>query len=144
MADQPVLIELKVDRPGDAAIADVVAKALEGRGGRLAVMSFDEVTVARLCQIVEGRPVGLLIDTLEKLGVEGVARQAGKARAMGCDYVGPHHSSLAAAVGAAGGFPLVTWTVRTAEELRLACEHSAGPIFEGFSAALAKSTRTPI
>src|SRR5690349_19352057 len=29
MADQPVLIELKVDRPGDTVIADVVAKALE-------------------------------------------------------------------------------------------------------------------
>jgi glycerophosphoryl diester phosphodiesterase len=140
MADQPVLIELKVDHPGDTAIADVVAKALEDREGRLAVMSFDEVTVARLCQIVEGRPVGLLIDALEKIGPEGVARQAGKARAMGCDYVGPHHSSLPAAAGAAGGLPLVTWTVRTEAELRLAREHSAAPIFEGLSAALAKSS----
>jgi glycerophosphoryl diester phosphodiesterase len=139
MADQPVLIELKVDRPGDTVIADVVAKALEDRGGRLAVMSFDEATVARLCSIIEGRPVGLLIDTLEKLGAEGVARQAGKARTMGCDYVGPHHSSLAVASAAAGGLPLVTWTVRSEAELRLAREHSAAPIFEGFSAALAKS-----
>ncbi len=139
MAEQPVLIELKVDRPGETAIADVVADTLKGRGGRLAVMSFDEATVARLCQVIEGRPVGLLVDTLEKLGPDGVARQAGMARAMGCDYIGPHHSSLAAASAAAGGLPLVTWTVRTAEELRLAREHSAAPIFEGFSAALAKS-----
>jgi glycerophosphoryl diester phosphodiesterase len=139
MADQPVLIELKVDRPGDTAIADVVAKALEDRGGRLAVMSFDEAAVARLCSIVEGRPVGLLVDTLEKLGPAGVARHAGKARAMGCDFIGPHHSSLAPVSAAAGGLPLVTWTVRSVAELRLAREHSAAPIFEGFSAALAKS-----
>jgi glycerophosphoryl diester phosphodiesterase len=140
MTDQPVLVELKVDRPGDTAIADIVAKTLEGRSGRLAAMSFDEATVARLCNIIEGRPVGLLVDTLEKLGADGVARQAGKARAMGCDYIGPHHSSLAAASAAAGGLPLVTWTVRTEDELRLARKHSAAPIFEGFSAALAKSS----
>jgi glycerophosphoryl diester phosphodiesterase len=116
-----------------------VAKALEGRGGRLAVMSFDAATVARLCNVIEGRPIGLLIDTLEKLGADGVARQAGKARAMGCDFIGPHHSSLAVALAAGGGLSLVTWTVRTEAELRVAREHSAAPIFEGFSAALAKS-----
>jgi glycerophosphoryl diester phosphodiesterase len=140
MADQPVLIELKVDRPGATAIADVVAETLKGLNGRLAMMSFDEATVARLCNIIGGRPVGLLIDTLEKLTPAGIERQAGKARAMGCDFVGPHHSSLAVASAAAGGLPLVTWTVRTEEELRLAREHSAGPIFEGLSAALAKSS----
>jgi hypothetical protein len=59
---------------------------------------------------------------------------------MGCDYLGPHLSSLEAIKDAAGGLPLVTWTVRTAEELRLAHEHSAAAIFEGFSAALAKSS----
>lgn len=144
LGDAPVLIELKVDRPEDTAIADVVAKALEGRGARLAVMSFDETAVARLCQIIDGRPVGLLIDTLEKLTSAGIERQAGKARAMGCDFVGPHHSSLAIAAVAAGGLPLVTWTVRSEEQLRLAREHSAAPIFEGISAALAKSSGTPI
>lgn len=140
LADQPVLIELKVDRPGDAAIADVVAKALKGRGGRLAVMSFDEAAVAQLCKVIEGRPVGLLIDTLEKLSPAGIERQAGKARAMGCDFIGPHHSSLAIAARAAGGLPLVTWTVRSEEQLRLAVQHSAAPIFEGLDAALAKSS----
>ena len=138
LADAPVLIELKVDRPGDTIIADIVAEALKGRNGRHAIMSFDDATVARLCHIIVGRPVGLLVDTLERLTPAGIERQAGKARAMGCDFVGPHHSSLAIAAAAAGGLPLVTWTVRTEEELRLAREHSAAPIFEGRIAALAK------
>jgi glycerophosphoryl diester phosphodiesterase len=144
MYGQPVLIELKVDLPGDTAIADAVAETLVGRGGQCAVMSFDAATVARLCLLIEERPVGLLVETLEKLGPSGVETLANKARAMGCDYVGPHHSSLAAAAAASGGLSLVTWTIRTPEELRLAYEHSAAPIFEGFSPALAKLPGTPI
>lgn len=138
MGDLPVLIELKVDTPGDTHIADVVADRLKDRGGRCAVMSFDDQTVARLCNLIEDRPIGLLIDTLEKLGPAGVELQAGKARIMGCDYIGPHHTSLAVASRASGGLPLVTWTVRTEVDLRLAREHSAAPIFEGISPALAK------
>lgn len=144
MGGLPVLIELKVDTPGDSHIADVVADALKDRSGLCAVMSFDEHTVARLCNLVEGRPVGLLIDTLEKLGAAGIELQAGKARIMGCDYIGPHHTSLAIAARSAGGLPLVTWTVRTEADLSLAREHSAAPIFEGISPALAKPSQTPI
>jgi glycerophosphoryl diester phosphodiesterase len=139
MENQPVLIELKVDIPGDAAVADVVAGILRDRSSKCAVMSFDEVTVARLCRLIEDRPVGLLIPPEPFAGVDAIRTMAARGRAMGCDYLGPHLSSLAAVKDAAGGLPLVTWTVRTPDELRLAREHSAAPIFEGFSAALAKS-----
>jgi glycerophosphoryl diester phosphodiesterase len=138
MADQPVLIELKVDRPGDTAVADVVADSLKGRGGKLAVMSFDEATVSRLCRIIEDRPIGLLIPPEPFAGVDAVRTATARGRAMGCDYLGPHLSSLGTVSGGAGGLPLVTWTVRTPDELRLARGHSAAPIFEGLSAALAK------
>jgi glycerophosphoryl diester phosphodiesterase len=140
MENQPVLIELKVDVPGGTAIADVVAGILRGRGGKCTVMSFDEATVARLCRIIEDRPIGLLIPPEPFVGVDVIRTMAARGRAMGCDYFGPHLSSLEAVKDATGGLPLVTWTVRTAEELRLAREHSAAPIFEGFSAALAKSS----
>ena len=63
---------------------------------------------------------------------------------MGCDYVAPHHSILGVMEAAAGGLPMVTWTVRTAEELALAQKYGAAPIFEGFSADLAKPAGTPI
>jgi glycerophosphoryl diester phosphodiesterase len=144
MGDLPVLIELKVNLPGDFAVADAVANALGERTGNWAVMSFDPGTVARVCHVIKDRPVGLLIGALQILGPSGVEAQAATARAMGCDFVGPHHSSLAVAAAASGGLPLVTWTVRTEDELRLAREHSAAPIFEGISAALAKPPGTPI
>jgi glycerophosphoryl diester phosphodiesterase len=140
MEDQPVLIELKVEVPAGAAIAEVVAEVLKGRSCRCAVMSFDQTTVARLCRVIEDRPIGLLIPPAPFAGVDAVRTMAARGRAMGCDYLGPHLSSLEAIKDATGGLPLVTWTVRTEDDLRLARDHSAAPIFEGFSAALAKSS----
>ena len=111
--------------------------------GLLAVMSFDEPTVAKLCRLVTDRPVGLLAIADNQVE-EDIAGKAASARAMGCDYVAPHHSVLDVMEAAAGGLPMVTWTVRTAEELALARKHGAAPIFEGFAADLAKSAGTPI
>jgi glycerophosphoryl diester phosphodiesterase len=147
MGDLPVLIELKVDAPG-GELAERVADLIDGQPGRMAVMSFDEPTVARLCQLVTGRPVGLLIAAEPLLGVEIVAAKAAKARAMGCDYLAPHLTSLATVGGLAGGLPLVTWTLRDPADLELAQKYAAAPIFEGFSPSsvpgLAKPGGTPI
>jgi glycerophosphoryl diester phosphodiesterase len=148
MSGLPVLLELKVDRPGDTAVVDVVASALKDRGGMLAAMSFDEPTVARLCHLIKDRPIGLLIDAEARIGVDAVAIKATKARAMGCDYLAPHLSSLSTASGHSGGLPLVTWTLRAPSDLELARKYAAAPIFEGFSpslvSGLAKPPGTPI
>ncbi len=142
MCDLPVLIELKIDAMA-GEVAERISDAIAERGGLLAVMSFDEPTVAKLCRLVRDRPVGLLAIADNQVE-EDIAAKAQSARAMGCDYVAPHHSVLAAMDAAAGGLPMVTWTVRTAEELALARKYDAAPIFEGFSADLAKSAGTPI
>jgi glycerophosphoryl diester phosphodiesterase len=142
MGDLPVLIELKVD--GAARdIADRVASAIEGLRGLFGVMSFDEPTVARLCRLVTDRPVGLLAIADNQIE-DTIRAKAMTARGLGCDYVAPHHSLLAVMQEAAGGLPMVTWTVRTPDELELARKHGAAPIFEGFSAALAIPPGTPI
>lgn len=147
MADLPVLIELKVDAPG-GALAERVADLIDGYPGRMAVMSFDEPTVARLCQLVSDRPVGLLIAAEPLLGAEIVAAKAASGRAMGCDYLAPQLTSLATVSGLAGGLPLVTWTLRDPADLELARKYAAAPIFEGFSpssvSGLAKAGGTPI
>ncbi len=142
MGGLPVLIELKVDGVA-GEIAERVAATIEGRGGLLAVMSFDEPTVGRLCRLVTDRPVGLLAIANNQVEAD-IAASAAAARAMGCDYIAPHHSVLAAMEAVAGGLPMVTWTVRTPEELALARKYGAAPIFEGFSPALAMRTGTPI
>jgi glycerophosphoryl diester phosphodiesterase len=138
----PVLIELKVD--GQAGpIADRVAELIAPRRGQYAVMSFDEPTVARLCRLVTDRPVGLLCIADNQVE-EDLLGKAAKARALGCDYIAPHHSALPVVAEASGGLPLVTWTVRTAEELAIARTFGAAPIFETISPALAKPRAAPI
>jgi glycerophosphoryl diester phosphodiesterase len=148
VAGIPVLLELKVDRPGDMAVADAVAGALKDGGGMLAAMSFDEPTVARLCHVIENGPIGLLIDAETRIGADAVAIKAARARAMGCDYLAPHMSSLSTASRHSGGLPLVTWTLRAPSDLELARKYAAAPIFEGFSpslvSGLAKPPGTPI
>ena len=142
MGEMPVLIELKVDG-AMGLIADYVADLISPREAPLAVMSFDEPTVARLCQLITNRPVGLLIGADDHVEHDLLAKAA-TARAMGCDYIGPHHSVLDTVAPAAGGLPLVTWTVRTPDELAVARKHGAAPIFEHLSPALAKPASTPI
>jgi len=146
MAGLPVLIEIKVDGLA-GEIADRVAEIIAGRDGPVAVMSFDEPAVARLCRLVTDRPIGLLCIADNQVEDDLIAKAAA-ARALGCDYIAPHHSVLAPIASASGGLPLVTWTIRTQEELLLARDYGAAPIFEGFAgsqlAPLALSPRTPI
>jgi hypothetical protein len=105
-------------------------------------MSFDEPTVARLCRLVTDRPVGLLAIADNQVEADIIAKAATAARLAAT--ISPHHSALEAIADAAGGLPLVTWTVRTAEELALARKHGAAPMFEGFSPALAMSSPNTI
>jgi glycerophosphoryl diester phosphodiesterase len=146
MAGLPVLIEIKVD--GHAGeIAERVAEVISDRDGPMAVMSFDEATVARLCRLVTDRPIGLLCIADNQVE-EDLAAKGATARALGCDYIAPHHSALEPIASASGGLPLVTWTIRTEIELQLARDYGAAPIFEGFTASqlapLALLPRRPI
>jgi glycerophosphoryl diester phosphodiesterase len=146
MAGLPVLIEIKVDGLA-GEIAERVADVIADRDGPIAVMSFDEPVVARLCRLVTDRPIGLLCIADNHVEEDLIAKAA-TARALGCDYIAPHHSVLAPVSSASGGLPLVTWTIRTEDELQLARDYGAAPIFEGFPqsqlAPLALSGRTPI
>lgn len=143
MDGRPVLIELKVDAPG-GDLADAVADAIAGLDAPCTVMSFDEATVVRLRELVSDRPVGLLIDKQSALKSDGVLAKMERAKGLGCDYAGPHVSSLVAAKAAGLRLPLVTWTVRSLIDLDIARQFGGAPIFETISPALAKSGGTPI
>jgi glycerophosphoryl diester phosphodiesterase len=141
MGDRPVLIELKIEGPTE--LAGRVAQVIAGHSGQLAVMSFDEATVASLCQLVTDRPVGLLIPPEVVIGADNVRAQAARGRAMGCDYLAPHFSSLAMTEEAGGGLPLATWTLREPAQLEIARRHSAAPIFEGVEPLLVAGLAMP-
>jgi len=135
----PTLIEIKIDAP-NRKIVPVLIEYMQRVEAPATVMSFDEWTVWRLAMLLPGFPIGQLIEPIEEIGADGVAAKADRARQGGCAYIAPHHTSLAIVRETELGeeFPLVTWTVRTQDQLRLAIRHSAAPIFEGLAPTLAK------
>ncbi len=143
MAGMPTLVEMKIDRDADGAglrsgVAALVA-ALNFSDTPAAAMSFDEPTMWRIQQSVPERPLGVLIEPDQPRQPGAAVEKARRGVEMKYAYLAPHHSVLAPVSGAASGLPLVCWTVRTPEELIAARKHSAAPIFEGLSPALAKS-----
>ena len=140
MAGLPTLIEVKIDPP-NRRILPLIIEYMNQSPATATLMSFDEPSVWRMTTLMPERQIGQLIEPVSDIGKDGVAHKAQTAIDVGCAYLAPHHSSLSAVrVGA----PLVTWTVRTEEELRLARKHGAAPIFEGLNPALAIPAGTPI
>jgi glycerophosphoryl diester phosphodiesterase len=144
MTGLPVLVELKTDetRRGDngnhAGIPRLI-EVLNTSRAIAAVMSFDERAVGGLGHAVRGRPIGQLIEPDEP-GDEGRAvMKAIRADQGPASYFAPHVSMLDDIAEQFGHVPLVTWTVRDQKQLAVARAAKAASIFEGFSAALAKS-----
>lgn len=144
MAGEPTLVELKTDgtkRGDDGNHAGIPAliEILNTSRAPAAVMSFDETAVGWLADAVHNRPIGQLIEPDEP-GDEGWAiMKAIRASQGQASYFAPHISSLDYITEQFGYLPRVTWTVRDLPQLASARAHGAAPIFEGFSAALAKS-----
>lgn len=132
----PVLIEMKVDNPGDTRIADVVSSRVADRDQLIALMSFDADTVRALRRANREFPVGLLVDAPERIGAANVGALAQLAARIGCDFLGPNTAMLGDLQDYSGA--LVTWTIRDPTMLQEAIAHQAAPIFEGFEPALAQ------
>lgn len=144
MAGEPTLVELKTDgtKRGDdgnhAGIPSLI-EILNTSRAPAAVMSFDETAVGWLADAVHNRPIGQLIEPDEP-GDEGWAiMKAIRASQGQASYFAPHISTIDYISEQFGYLPRVTWTVRDLPQLASARAHGAAPIFEGFSAALAKS-----
>jgi glycerophosphoryl diester phosphodiesterase len=152
MAGMPTLIEIKVDPapPGAEPNRSAVAATLDAirRSKAMAgVMSFDEPAMWRLLGERDAGfhlPIGQLLESLAEIGATKLLEKARRAIARGVSYLAPHASSVSAVADAFPGVPLVTWTVRTPDDLETARRFGAAPIFEGFSPALAKPARNPI
>jgi glycerophosphoryl diester phosphodiesterase len=136
-----LVIELKSSRAGDRRVASRAAAVLAAYAGPAAVMSFDPAQIRSLRAIAPRLTRGLVAE-----GWSGhVERKQVFKRAIvyGRDVLRAHPQFIAyslkdlpAALPVAArhlcGMPLLTWTVRGAEEQQRAARWADQMIFEGF------------
>ena len=126
----PIVIELKGFGARQDGLVAAVAGALATYNGRAAIMSFDQFLVARFRTDAPGVPCGL---TAEGRSEEALAAHERVAGAV--DFVSYHVDALPnpfAAAFRASGRPVITWTVRTADQIARTRAHADQMTFEGF------------
>lgn len=142
----PLVLELKSDwrRPADPALVTAVGERLASYSGPAALMSFDPEIVAQVRRLVPGRPRGIVADRAEDpADYPGLSererfslRHLTHAIRTRPDFVAYDVHALPmpgpTMLRQRFGRPLLTWTVRTAEDRERARHHADQMIFEGF------------
>ncbi len=139
-----LVIELKSGHAGDQRLAARAAAVLAGYAGPAALMSFDPAQIARLRKrsplltrglVAEGRAAHLGGDDWITRGRRALAycEDALQARPHFLAYaVKDLPGAIPYAARRLYGTPVLTWTVRSAEERRRAARWADQMIFEGF------------
>jgi glycerophosphoryl diester phosphodiesterase len=140
----PLVIELKSRFSGDLGVVSHAAKVLAGYRGPAALMSFDPAQIAAVREIAPQLPRGLVAESPRLLRRRGQAfdavrgavaffAQALHARPQFIAYsISDLPATLTTITRKGLGLPLLTWTVRTAEQRRTAERYADQMIFEGF------------
>ncbi len=137
----PILIEVKADRPSVNGVCIGVRRALEGYLGPIAIMSFNPEVGRWFHRHAKRYVRGLVVTEKEE------AKLWGKVKAWALRYISLWRAkpdflaydirclpSAFAASERARGLPVLTWTVRTADQEKLALAHADEIIFEKPSA----------
>jgi glycerophosphoryl diester phosphodiesterase len=138
-----LLIELKRPRIDDGRLPRRAAKILSGYGGGAALMSFDPGQIAPLCSFAPKLTRGLVAEGRSgRVAAEGSVARFGAALAYGRDalrskpqFLAYSVKDLPSALPSAArlcGMPVLTWTVRSAEDRQSAARWADQMIFEGF------------
>ncbi len=133
----PLVIEIKSRNDRDTRLVARAAEVLQGYAGPVAAMSFDPVLVSALRHFAPGLPRGLVAEngSSKEFGPTAGAYWGEVLRSR------PHFlawsvddlPSFAPLFGRfALGLPLLTWTVRSEEQRRIAKRYASQMIFEGF------------
>ncbi len=147
----PILVEAKSAwTPPDTAFLDAVAKLARDYSGPVALMSFDPAVMACLKDLAPAIPRGIVSGSFEAdHGMDWWRDRidAGRAESLANllesapvapDFYAYHVKSLPTPATQHArevlGLPLFTWTVRTAEDRRIAEMWADAPIFEGYLA----------
>jgi glycerophosphoryl diester phosphodiesterase len=139
-----LVIELKSQFDGDRRLVARAAEVLSGYRGAAAVMSFDPAQVAALRQVAPLLPRGIVAESRNRHDEWGQlpARlrrsMAYFQHALGTrpQFIAYSVKDLSAAIPWLArnllGLPLLTWTVRSAEDRQRAKRYADQMIFEGF------------
>ena len=126
----PVVIELKGFGPRQEGFVANVARDLHDYRGRAALMSFDRSLVARFRDEAPGWPGGLTAE-----GTGNAVLDNHRIVADAVDFVSYAVNDLPnpfVEAFRASGRPVVTWTVRTPEQVARTRAHADQMTFEGF------------
>lgn len=137
-AELPLLTEMKIDGQTDpVAFAKTVGEMLLDHDGCAAAMSFSEDAVNAL---PEGLMRGQLIYPSKDVGEDKFDAVLARALKKNVDYIAVNVTDMTRASDALLNHsqPLVTWTVRTEDHVRLARQLGVAIIFEGVPVELAK------
>jgi glycerophosphoryl diester phosphodiesterase len=129
----PILIELKSRNLRVGPLCLSVRRALEGYGGKAAIMSFNPLVVAWFRKNADHVVRGLVITEEDSKNWRGrIARHRNlwTARPDFLAYDIRDLPSRFAAAQRARGLPIVTWTVRSAEQEKIASKYADEPVYE--------------
>jgi glycerophosphoryl diester phosphodiesterase len=140
----PLVIEIKSRFDGDLRLTRRVAEIIAGRPEPLSLKSFDPRIVAALRMISPDRPRGIVaMAQYEYPDYARISAEEKHARAnllhfdeMQPDFISwnvkdlPHCGPHLCRVGL--GLPVMTWTVRTADDRARAARYADQIVFEGF------------
>jgi len=129
----PLLIEIKSQNLRVGPLCLSVRRALEGYGGKAAVMSFNPLVSAWFRKNAAHIVRGLVVTEENIKNIKGrIARHrnlwAAKPDFLAYDV--RDFPSKFAASNRTRGLPVVTWTVRTASQEQIAAVHADEPIYE--------------
>jgi glycerophosphoryl diester phosphodiesterase len=138
----PLLTEMKLDgRTDPAELGRHTGKLLLEYAGLAAAMSFSEDAVRAL---PEGLMRGQLIDASHKIGTEAFSGIVDRARSDGIDYIAINISDVdGIRKHVPENYPIVTWTVRTLDEVRLSVHENVAIIFEHLDPRLVTAYAMP-
>ncbi|MGV6848419.1 MAG: glycerophosphodiester phosphodiesterase family protein [Marinibacterium sp.] len=141
----PLLIEIKdqAHRPGGAIgpLEAATAKALQGYGGPVAVMSFNPDSVAEMARLAPDIPRGLTTCAFDDAeapsdaGLRERLREIGDFDRVGASFISHDRRDLdrpRVAALRAGGTPVLCWTIRSPEQEAAARMFADNTTFEGY------------
>jgi glycerophosphoryl diester phosphodiesterase len=140
----PLILELKSDFSGNLALAAAVAAALGDYDGPVALKSFDPALIAVLRRTDPHWPLGIVAQEayddfagLSETQCFALSRFTHAAETMP-DFLSWRAADLPHPVcelaRACAGIPVMTWTIRSAEQAAAARKHADQIVFEGFEA----------